>query len=120
VSDGDVNPLEVRCKYCDAWRDMHCRTATLRIRGPHAVRVRLATVLAAHADPALDEFFPRVGPCGICGTPGLDQRHRLVDGIAGMLAAGEDPHVTADEHGVTMEAVGAVAAWAGRWPGAWQ
>jgi hypothetical protein len=89
-------------------------------RKPHAVRVKLALVLAAHADPALDAFFPPLGPCGICSTPGLDQRHRVVDAIAERLAAEEDPEDTAGEYGVGTEAVEAVALWMIRWPGAWE
>jgi len=88
-------------------------------RKPHKARVKLAVVLAAHADPALDEFFPHHGPCLLCGTPGLGARHRVIDAIAGQLAAGEDPEVVAMEMDRTDEAVAAVAAWAQRWPGAW-
>lgn len=116
----NVNPLAVPCGYCGAWRDLYCMTASGTAREPHATRVKRATVLEGHADPALDEYFPCIGDCGLCGVPGLDQRHRVVDGIAGMLAAGEDPEVTADEHAVGLEAVQAVQAWALRWPGAWQ
>lgn len=76
----------------------------------------LGPVLAAHADPALDAFFPRLGPCGICGVAGLDQRHRVVDAIAGRLAAGEDPGEVAADYGLSLDAVQAVAAWSARWP----
>lgn len=76
--------------------------------------------VAAGADAALDVFFPRLGPCGVCGVRGLDQRHRVVEAIAGMLAAGEDLDVVAEEYGVTAGAVAAVAEWAAKWPGAWQ
>jgi hypothetical protein len=71
--------------------------------------VRLATAIAAHADRALDEFFPLVGPCGLCGVPGLPQRHRVVDAIAGRLAAGEDPGVVAEDYGLPFAAVEAVS-----------
>lgn len=89
-------------------------------RKPHAARVKLAAAVQAHADPVLDEHFPKIGPCGLCGVPGLDQCHRVVDAIAGMLEAGEDPDVVAEEFGVGMAAVKAVTAWAARWPGAWR
>jgi len=90
-------------------------------RKPHAKRQRLALILAAHADPALGEFFPPGSPtCGLCGTPGLPQRHRVVDAIAGSLAAGEFPEDAAEEYGVSEEAVHAVAWWMTRWPGAWR
>lgn len=114
------DPLSVPCSRCKVPAGEKCISWPGRYdRKPHAPRVRLAFVLAAHADPALDAFFPRRGRCGLCWTPGLDQRHRVVDGIAGMLAAGEDPEVTAEEHLVPPEAVEAVQAWAKRWPGAW-
>jgi hypothetical protein len=82
--------------------------------------IRLAAVVRAHADPALNAHFPPVGPCGICGVPGLPQRHRVVDAIAGRLAAGENPGGVAEDYGVTPEAIEAVRAWMERWPGAWR
>jgi hypothetical protein len=85
-------------------------------RQPHARRVRLAAAVQAHADPALDAYFPPLGPCGL-GCPGLDQRHRVVDAIADELAAGEDPEMAAKEFGVPLDAVRAVSAWAAKWPG---
>jgi hypothetical protein len=39
--------------------------------------------------------------------------------MAGMLAAGEDPEVVAEEFGRTPEAMDVVTEWAKRWPGAW-
>jgi hypothetical protein len=86
-------------------------------RKPHAARRKLALALAAHADPALGEFFPHRGPCGFCGFP--EARHRVIDAIAGMLEAGEDPDVVAEEHGASLEAVLMVRVWMQRWPGAW-
>jgi hypothetical protein len=79
----------------------------------------LDPVVAAHSDPALDVYFPRLGSCGLCGTPGLDQRHRVVDAIAGRLAAGEDPVEVAADYGLALDAVQAVLAWSARWPEVW-
>lgn len=112
-------PLSVSCSGCGADAGRDCTTRSGFPARPHARRARLALVLAADADSALDAYFPRLGPCGICGTPGLDQRHRVVDAIAGMLEAGEDPEDTAGEYGVTPEAVEVVTLWMVRWPGAW-
>lgn len=104
------------CPRCGASGKSRCVTASGRPTSkPHRLRV----AVTAHQDPALDEWFPRRGPCFLCG-PVLDARHRAVDGIAGMLAAGEDPDVVAEEHGVSQEAVGAVAGWMVKWPGAWR
>lgn len=115
-----VDPLTTVCPHCRSEAGFRCVTrGGVPARKAHKARVRLALAIAAHADPALGAFFPRIGPCGICGTPGLPQRHRIIDGIAGMLAAGEDPEVTAEEHEVSPEAVHAVVEWAARWPGAW-
>ena len=80
---------------------------------------QLALLIKAHADPVLDEFFPPIGPCGMCGTAGLDQRHRVVDAIAGRLAAGEDLEDVAEDYLLPVKAVEAVRVWAARWPGAW-
>jgi hypothetical protein len=114
-----VDPLSAVCPHCRSEAGFRCLAANGTLaRKPHLRRVRLALALAAHADPALDAFFPRLGACGFCG-PRFDQRHRVIDGIAGMLAAGEDPEVVAEEFGRTPEAVDVVMAWAKRWPGAW-
>ncbi len=74
-----------------------------------------ALMLAAHSDPALDEAFPRhpVSICAFCGW--LPQRHRVVDSVAGMLAAGDDQGTVADELGLSAKQVAAVAEWAMRW-----
>lgn len=113
------DPLTIACPYCRAGAGDGCCTYrdTLATR-PHVRRVRLALVLAAHDDAALDEFFPKLGPCGLCNVAGLDQRHRVVDAIAEQLAAGEDADDVATDYGVTRDAVHAVSAWAARWPGA--
>ena len=74
---------------------------------------------AAHADPALDAFFPMTTPCGLCGS-GLPQRHRMVDAIAGALEAGETEQDVMDELGVSLDAVMAVTAWMNKYPGAWR
>ena len=119
------NVLLIACPYCRAPVGGPCSVRVFgapRPRGarrPHAARVKLALVLAAHADPALDAHFPKLGPCGLCGVPGLNQRHRVIDAIAGMLEAGEDPDETAREYGMSREAVDAVMTWSRRWPGAW-
>ena len=88
---------------------------------PHKRRAHLALKLAAHADPALDgHFFYGSPTCGLCGTPGLPQRHRVVDAVAGHLEAGEDEDVIAEELEVSEEAVGVVRNWMQRWDGAWR
>lgn len=114
-----VYPLSVSCSSCGAGAGQDCTTRSGFPARPHRQRARLALVLAAHADPALDAFFPPIGPCGLCGTPGLDQRHRVVDAIAGMLEAGEDPEAAAEEYEVPPAAVEAIGLWMQRWPGAW-
>jgi hypothetical protein len=89
-------------------------------RKPHAARVRLALAAAAHGDPALDAF-PEFGPatvCGLCSV--LPQRHRIVDAIAGRLAAGEGPGALAEDYGLSATALRAVLTWMAKWPGAWQ
>jgi Holliday junction resolvase RusA-like endonuclease len=61
--------------------------------------------LAALPNRDLDAHFPRRGPCLICGVPGEDARHRVVDAIADRVLAGDDEQSVADDHGVTVEAV---------------
>jgi hypothetical protein len=121
-----ADPLTIACPYiyCTAGPGQRCTKYVSwspigppPAARPHKARVRLALVLAAHSDPALDAFFPRAGGCGLCGTPGLDQRHRVIDAIAEHLECGETPEDVAGEFGVSAEAAEAVAAWAARWPG---
>jgi hypothetical protein len=93
-------------------------TATMAVA--YLARRKLALVLAAHADPSLAAHFPELGPCLLCATPGLDQRHRVIDAIAEQLTAGESPEELAGDYAVSLDAVQAVQAWALRWPGAWK
>jgi hypothetical protein len=123
----EAGPLSARCPYCHAAIGERCvsamdwgRLPQPPARRPHKVRVKLATAVAAHADPALNAF-PELGPvspCGLCGS-GLPQRHRIVDAIAGRIAAGEDPDEVGADYDLSPEALEAVQAWARKWPGAW-
>jgi hypothetical protein len=115
-------PLTAFCPYrtCQAAPGRPCITRSGHRRQPHASRARDALAIAAHWDPALDAVWPAGSvPCGICGTPGLPQRHRVIDAIAGRLVAGEDPDVTADDYGLSGAAAETIAEWMKRWPGAW-
>lgn len=115
-------PLTITCPFCEAPAGEPCgvRGSVWRVvPSTHLRRTRLAAALAAGADAALDEYFPRLGQCGLCNVPGLDQRHRVIDAIAGALAAGEGPGELAEDYGVPQAAVLAVSGWMGRWPGAW-
>ena len=60
----------------------------------------------------IDRWFPKLGPCGICGTPGLDQRHRRIDAIADAVAAGEGEEDVARDMEVPLEAVRAAVRYA--------
>ena len=118
----EVDPQVIECPYCYADPGEACWLGERKAARPHKARVKLALVLAAHADPVLGAF-PELGPvtpCGLCGTPGLPQRHRIVDAIAGRLAAGEGPDALEADYNLLPDAVEAVAAWSARWPGAWQ
>lgn len=119
-----TDPRSADCPRCEAKRGQWCSTpAGVFAHKPHMRRIkaaRLAMAVQAHADPALDPWFPRAGPCGLCGVPGLLSRHRVVDAIAGRLAAGEEPEDLAGDYRVSVDAARAVAAWAAKWPGAWQ
>jgi hypothetical protein len=119
VSAPAPDPLTVACPRCDEPPGNRCGTINDYSRRPHAARVKLALALAAHADPALDAFFPMLNPCALCGS-GLPQRHRMVNAIAGALQAGETAQDIMAELEVSLDAVMAVTAWAQRWPGAWR
>jgi hypothetical protein len=112
-----VDPLTVRCPYCATVAGGHCTAEpSLRQRRPHAARTRFALEMAAHSDPALDAFpgFGPTSPCGICGS-GLPQRHRVVDAIAGRLAAGESEEEVAADYDLPLEAARLVGEWARKW-----
>lgn len=57
----------------------------------------------------LDRWLPPQGPCLICGVPGMDARHRIIDAISDAVRASYGE--TAAEFGVPVEAVKAVMAW---------
>lgn len=61
-------------------------------------------------DP-IDQWLPRVGPCGICGVPGADQRHRVIEAIADAVKAGDDEESVAADYDVPVEAVRACLEW---------
>ena len=65
---------------------------------------------AVAAAALVDRYFPRLGQCGLCGVPGEDQRHRVVDAVASSARAGEDP---AGVFGVSDEAIDAALVWTG-------
>lgn len=71
--------------------------------------------MTAEADWALiDAAWPKRGPCLVCGVPGVDQRHRVLDAVAGMLGIddddedGDDADHIADEYGLPVDVVEAV------------
>ena len=82
---------------------------------PHVARKKLALLLAADADPVLDERFPKRGPCLVCGTPGLDQRHRVADAVADAVLAGEGEEDVAADYELPVAAVLVAAEWKRRW-----
>jgi hypothetical protein len=66
-------------------------------------------------EPA-DRWFARLGPCLVCGVPGADQRHRVIEAIAGAVAAGDGEEDVAREYEVPVEAVRAAVQWAAEHP----
>lgn len=60
-----------------------------------------------HSSPSthLDLYFPRLGQCLLCGVPGEDQRHRVVDAIRGRVCAGDSEDMVALDYGVSVAAV---------------
>lgn len=66
-------------------------------------------------DP-IDRWFKRLGPCLVCGTPGADQRHRVIEAIADAVNAGDGEEDVAADYGVPVEAVRACVQWAREHP----
>lgn len=46
----------------------------------------------------LGYWWPKLGPCLMCGVPGVDQRHRIIDAIAERVATGDDERDVADDY----------------------
>lgn len=114
-------PESVRCRFCGVDAGLACMTrpSGLIAARHHPIRARDALAAAAHADPVLDEWFPARGPCGFCGAPGLDARHRVIDSAASLLESGDDEATVADELDLDPGAVAVVARWMSKWEGAW-
>ncbi len=71
--------------------------------------------MSGEADP-IDRWFPRLGPCLICGTPGADQRHRVIEAIADAVNAGDGEEDLAFDYDVPVEAVRECVRWATEHP----
>ncbi len=71
---------------------------------PWRVTVKEAA-LDALPDLDVDAHWPSRGPCGVCGIPGMDARHRVMDAVFARVHDGEDPEDVANEFGVTVRAV---------------
>jgi hypothetical protein len=65
----------------------------------------------AEARARLDRWLPPRGPCLVCGVPGMDARHRVIDAITFAAAAGEPAEDIATELALPVEAVLAVLTW---------
>jgi hypothetical protein len=65
----------------------------------------------AEARAELDRWLPPRGPCLVCGVPGMDARHRIIDAITEQAAAGDPAEDIATELGLPVEAVQAVLTW---------
>ena len=50
-------------------------------------------------------LWPPRGPCLLCGVPGLDARHRVMDAVAGLVLAGDAAETIAEDYGVSMLAI---------------
>lgn len=77
---------------------------------------RHANTVAAElrrAAETLDRHLPKRGQCLLCGVPGEDQTHRVIDAIADRYRAGDDDTTLAEDHGVPVEVVAACLTWAG-------
>ncbi len=46
---------------------------------------------------SLDEAFPSLGPCALCGTE-IDARHRVLDAIVGRHTAGDSIESIAEDY----------------------
>lgn len=63
------------------------------------------------AAEVLDRHLPKRGQCLLCGVPGEDQTHRVIDAIAERYRAGDDEIDLAVDYGVDVEAVAACLIW---------
>ena len=52
-----------------------------------------------------NQWFPKRGQCQLCGVPGADQRHRVIEAIADMVNAGDGEEDVARDYDVPVEAV---------------
>jgi len=66
--------------------------------------------VSTQPDP-IGQWFPCLGPCLICSTPGADQHHRVIEAIASAVNAGDGEEDVAADYNVPVEAVRACLVW---------
>ena len=59
----------------------------------------------------IDQWFPKRGQCQLCGVPGADQHHRVIEAVAGAVNAGDGEEDVAADYNVPVEAVRACVEW---------
>lgn len=52
----------------------------------------------------LDDHFPKLGPCAVCG-PGEDARHRVLDAIVGRVRSGDSVESVAEDYNRSVEVI---------------
>ena len=72
---------------------------------------RMGGVPVTIGSEMLDRFVPPRGQCGICGVPGIDARHRIIDTVEEHAQAGELGDEIAAELGLQPETVIVILHW---------
>lgn len=100
------------CLDCgEAWDSATLSLLADHIRGINAEQEDARRAVAQLAKD-LTNYFPRRGPCLLCGVKGEDARHRVIDAVVDRVLAGEDPGLVAWDFDLPADAVLVAVAWA--------
>jgi hypothetical protein len=100
-----LNDRSAACLECgETWDHTTIGLLAEHLREVNAGNLSQSAALAQLAAD-LTAYFPRLGPCLLCGVPGEDARHRVIDAIVSRVRAGDSEETVAADYDLPVRAV---------------